>query len=64
MQKIIRKWSPQEKIAILQEAAASSIYGVSKRHGIQRPLIYRWKHKRQDIERQAAQTNNLSTVAS
>jgi transposase len=42
-----RRWTPQEKVAILEEAfgAGSSVAATSDRHGVSRALIYLWRRQ-------------------
>lgn len=41
-----RRWSDDEKRAIIEEAAASgNVTGTAKRHGIQAQQIYRWRER-------------------
>ena len=41
-----RRWSADEKRAIVEEAAASgNVIGTAKRHGIQSQQIYRWRER-------------------
>ena len=41
-----RRWSRDEKLAIVEEAAASdNVIGTAKRHGIQAQQIYRWRER-------------------
>lgn len=41
-----RRWSDDEKRAIIEESAASgNVTGTAKRHGIQAQQIYRWRER-------------------
>ena len=41
-----RRWSAQEKRAVVTEALASgNVIGTAKRHGIQAQQIYRWRER-------------------
>ena len=41
-----RRWSRDEKRAIVEEAATSgNVIGTAKRHGIQAQQIYRWRER-------------------
>jgi len=41
-----RRWSDDEKRAIIEETAASgNVTGTAKRHGIQAQQIYRWRER-------------------
>lgn len=41
-----RRWSRDEKLAIVEEAASSgNVIGTAKRHGIQAQQIYRWRER-------------------
>lgn len=41
-----RRWSRDEKLAIVEEAAASgNVIATAKRHGIQAQQIYRWRER-------------------
>lgn len=49
-----RRWSLEEKEAILAEAAKGSVSEVARRRGIARDLIFRWRRDERDKkERQA-----------
>ena len=41
-----RRWSPQEKRAVVTESLASgNVIATAKRHGIQAQQIYRWRER-------------------
>jgi transposase len=42
-----RRWTPAEKVAIVEEAfgPGSSVAAAADRHGISRPLIYLWRRQ-------------------
>jgi transposase len=58
-----RRWSLEEKLALVAEAASRSVSAVARKHGIAPSLLFRWRRELRGRQSEAAFERGFAPVA-